>query len=195
LGHENLAREATLVIGQPMWETISGWEGWSEVGAAGAWFITLCLLFVGLVGCFLPVIPGQLIILMAVLSHWFVFGKDSGVGWWTFAVLIALFAASQIFDIVSGAAGSRWFGGTKWGATGAIIGAIVGLFFMPFGLILGPLMGAYAFEMLFAKLDPEKAVVSGVGSAVGALSSVVVKVIVGLVMIVWFFADVFFIGG
>ena len=177
-----------------MWEAISGWEGWNEVGAAGAWLITLCLLFIGLVGCLLPVIPGPLIILLAVLFHWFVLGQDSGVEWWTFVVLIVLLIASQIFDIVSGAAGSRWFGGTKWGATGAIIGAIVGLFFMPFGLILGPLIGAYAFELLFAKLDAEKAAVSGVGSAVGALSSVLVKVVIGLVMIAWFLLDVFFIG-
>ena len=177
-----------------MWEAISGWEGWNEVGAAGAWLITLCLLLIGLAGCLLPVIPGPLIIFLAVLFHWFVLGQDSGVEWWTFVVLIVLLIASQIFDIVSGAAGSRWFGGTKWGATGAIIGAIVGLFFMPFGLILGPLIGAYAFELLFAKLDAEKAAVSGVGSAVGALSSVLVKVVLGLVMIVWFLLDVFFIG-
>ena len=177
-----------------MWEAIIGWEGWNEVGAAGAWFITLCLLLIGLAGCLLPVIPGQLIILMAVFFHWFVFGQESGVGWSTFVVLIVLLAASQIFDIVSGAAGSRWFGGTKSGAAGAIIGAIVGLFFMPFGLILGPLIGAFAFEILFAKQDAGKAAVSGVGSAVGTLSSVVVKVIVGLVMIVWFLVDVFFIG-
>jgi hypothetical protein len=176
------------------WETISGWEGWNEVGAAGAWLITICLLFIGLAGCLLPVIPGPLIILMAVLFHWFAFGQESGVGWWTFAVLIVLLGASQIFDIVSGAAGSRWFGGTKWGATGAIIGAIVGLFFMPFGLILGPLIGAYAFEIVFAKQEAGKAAMSGFGSAVGTLSSIVVKVIVGVMMIVWFLVDVFFIG-
>ena len=105
-----------------------------------------------------------------------------------------LLCASQIFDIVSGAAGSRWFGGTKWGATGAILGAIVGLFFMPFGLILGPLIGAYAFEIVFAKQEAGKAAMSGFGSAVGTLSSIVVKVIVGVMMIVWFLVDVFFIG-
>ena len=33
-------------------------------------------------------IPGPLIILLAVLFHWFVLGQDSGVEWWTFVVLI-----------------------------------------------------------------------------------------------------------
>jgi len=172
---------------------MSGWEGWSDVGAAGAWLITLSLLVVGLAGCFLPVVPGQLIILLAVVFHWFAFGEASGVNAWTFVVLIALFAASQIFDFVSGAVGSRWFGGTKWGAIGAIVGAVAGLFFMPIGLILGPLIGAYSFEILFAKQDLNRAAVSGVGSAVGTLSSLIVKVIVGILMITWFFVDVFFI--
>ena len=177
-----------------MWEAISAWEGWNEVSTAGAWLITACLLFVGLVGCFLPVIPGPLIILIAVMFHWFVLRQESGIEWWTFVVLVALIAASQIYDIVSGAAGSRWFGGTKWGAIGAIVGAIAGLFFLPLGLILGPLIGACAFELLFAKQDARKAAVSGFGSAVGALSAVLVKVFVGLVMISWFLVDVFFIG-
>ena len=176
-----------------MWEAIAGWGGWNEVGAAGAWLVTLCLLIIGLAGSILPVIPGHLLILMAAVFHWFVFREGSGVEWWTFAVLIALLAVSQIYEFVSGAAGSRWFGGTKWGAAGAIIGAIVGIFFMPFGLILGPLLGAYAFEMLFSKQGPREAMVSGLGSAAGALSSLVVKVIVALVMIAWFLADVFFI--
>lgn len=177
-----------------MWDAIVGWEGWNQVGTAGAWLITACLLFVGLVGCFLPVIPGPLIILIAVVLYWFMLGQNSGVDVWTFVVLVALIAASQVYDIVSGAAGSRWFGGTKWGAIGAIVGAIAGLFFLPLGLILGPLLGACAFELLFAQQGARKAAVSGVGSAVGALSAVVVKVFIGAAMIVWFLVDVFFIG-
>jgi uncharacterized protein len=177
-----------------MWEAIGGSEGWQEASTVGAWLITVCLLFIGLVGCFLPIIPGPLIIAMAVLFHWFVLRQESGVEWWTFVVLIALIAASQIYDIVSGAAGSRWFGGTRWGAIGAIVGAVAGLFFLPLGLILGPLIGACVFELLFAEQDARKAAVSGFGSAVGALSAVLVKVLVGLVMIGWFLVDVFFIG-
>jgi uncharacterized protein YqgC (DUF456 family) len=36
--------------------------------------------------------------------------------------------------------------------------------------------------------------VSGFGSAVGTLTSLVVKVIIGVTMIAWFLVDVFFIG-
>jgi uncharacterized protein YqgC (DUF456 family) len=177
-----------------MWEAISSWDGWNEVSTAGAWFITACLLFIGLVGCFLPIIPGPLIILIAVVFHWLMLGQESGVDWLTFVVLVALIIASQIYDVVSGAAGSRWFGGTKWGAIGAVVGAIAGLFFLPLGLILGPLIGAGGFELAFGNQDARKAAVSGFGSAVGALSAVLAKVLIGVLMIVWFLVDVFFIG-
>ena len=86
-----------------MWEAISSWDGWNEVSTAGAWFITACLLFIGLLGCFLPIIPGPLIILIAVVFHWLMLGKESGVDWLTFVVLVALIIASQIYDVVSGA--------------------------------------------------------------------------------------------
>ena len=119
-----------------MLEVIGGWGGWNEVGVAGAWLLTVCLLVIGFAGCFLPVIPGPLIILLAAVFHWFVFREESEFEWWTFAILIGLLAASQIFDFVSGAAGSRWFGGTKWGAVGALIGAIVGIFFMLIGVTM-----------------------------------------------------------
>ena len=75
-----------------------------------------------------------------------------------------------------------------------MVGGLVGVFFMPFGLILGPLIGAYAFEALFAKKETKPAVVSGVGSAVGTLASLVVKVIVGVVMIAWLLVDILWIG-
>ncbi len=177
-----------------MWEAISGWEGWSDVGAAGIWLVTLCLLTVGLAGSVLPVLPGHLIIVVAAVFHWFALREASGVEWWTFAVLIGLMAASQIYEFASGAAGSRWFGGTKWGAIGALVGAVAGLFFLPLGLILGPLIGAYAFELLFAKQGLQKAAVSGFGSAVGAATSLVVKVVVAVAMVGWFLVDVLFIG-
>ncbi|MFN2242886.1 MAG: DUF456 domain-containing protein, partial [Anaerolineae bacterium] len=154
----------------------------------------LCLLAIGLAGSVLPVVPGHLIIVMAAVFHWFALRAASGVEWWTFVVLIGLLALSQAYEFASGAAGARWFGGTKWGAIGALLGAIAGIFFLPLGLILGPVIGAFALEALFAKQDFRQAATSGVGSAVGTVSSLVVKVIVGVAMVGWFLADVLFIG-
>ena len=177
-----------------MWHVISGWNGWAGVGTGVAWFVTACLLLAGLVGCVFPVLPGHLIILLAAVAHRLMLGQASGVEWWTFVVLALMLAASQAFEIFSGAAGAKWFGGTRWGAAGALVGAIVGMFFMPFGLLLGPLVGAWLFEMWFAKKDIKPAAVSGVGSVVGTVAGLAVKLAIGVAMIGWFLIDVFWIG-
>lgn len=165
---------------------------WDDVGTGAAWVVTICLMVAGLVGCVLPILPGHLIILIGALAHRLMLGREgSGLEWWSFAVLVILMAASQAFEFASGAAGSRWFGGTKWGALGAFVGSIVGLFFLPFGLLLGPLLGAFAAEMLFAKKRPKFAASSGIGSVVGTLAGMGMKIVVGLLMVGWFFVDVF----
>lgn len=155
------------------------------------WIVTGSLLIVGLVGCVLPALPGHLFILLAAIWHRLMVGPDAGIAWWGFGILILLMAISQVFEIVSGSLGTQWFGGTKWGALGALVGGIVGLFFLPFGLLIGPLVGAFGFERLFAKREIRDSAVSGVGSMVGTMVGIVVKVIIGVLMIAWFFLDVF----
>jgi uncharacterized protein YqgC (DUF456 family) len=177
-----------------MWDWIQINGVMEGVGTGLAWLITGCLLVAGLIGCFLPILPGHLILVIAAIAHRLMLGPDSGLNVWSFVVLVLLMAVSQGFEMVSGAAGSKWFGGTRWGAAGAIIGSIVGLFFMPFGLLLGPLIGAFALELLFARKQTHHAAISGVGSVVGTLAGMGFKIVVGLLMIAWFFFDVFLIG-
>ncbi len=173
--------------------TMAAW--WERVGTGAAWFVTISLLLVGMAGCFIPILPGHLILLIAAIAHRLMLGADeSGLQWWSFAVLALLMAVSQTFEFISGAAGSKWFGGTRWGAVGALIGSIVGLFFFPLGLLIGPLAGAIIFEMAFARAQTRPALVSGVGSVVGTLAGMGFKIVVGLAMVAWFFFDVFLIG-
>jgi uncharacterized protein YqgC (DUF456 family) len=213
-----------------IWEWFTGWGGWHEVGTGAlwtaAWAVMLSLVVVGLIGCVIPALPGHVFILLAAVAFRLILGPDSGVEWWTFAVLIGLLAASQAFEFLSGAVGTKWFGGSRWGGAGALLGGIVGMFFMPFGLLLGPLIGTFVFEMLFAKKfaksvetppeaspenteivpglrEPQRlgmiqkaksAGVSGVGSVFGVLSGLVVKLIVGILMTLWLFIDIFWVG-
>ena len=153
------------------------------------------LLIAGAIGCFIPVLPGHLILFIAAVAHRLMLGKDSGLVWWSFLILGALMAVSQVMEMVSGAAGTKWFGGTRWGAFGAIAGGIVGMFFMPFGLIVGPLAGAVACELAFARQETREALRSGVGSVVGTIAGLGIKLGIGAAMVVWFFADVFWVGG
>ncbi len=160
----------------------------------GVWLVTGLLMLAGLVGCVVPVLPGHLLIFCGALGYRLMTGPGGGLAWWGVGALLVLMIGSQIFEIVSGSIGSKWFGGTKWGALGALVGGIAGLFFLPIGLLVGPLAGAFGFEMAFAKQKTRPAAVSGVGSVVGTLAGIGVKVAVGAVMIIWFFVDVFAVG-
>ena len=160
-----------------------------------AWVVTSCLLIAGLVGCIIPILPGHLIILIAAIAHRLMLGREgSGMEWWTFAILTVLMTLSQAIEFAAGAAGTKYFGGSKWGAWGALIGGLVGMFFFPVGLLAGPLIGAFAFEKLFAKQELKPAAVSGVGSMVGTVAGMGVKMVIGGVMLVWFFVDCFWVG-
>lgn len=168
---------------------------WGCVGVGAAWLVTACLLAAGAVGCVLPVLPGHLIILLAAVAHRLMLGAaGSGLHWWSFVVLGVLMAISQTLEMVSGAAGARWFGGTRWGALGALAGAVLGMFFMPFGLLAGPLLGAMVCEIGLSRQQTRPAVISGVGSVVGTLAGMGIKIVIGAVMIIWFLLDVFLIG-
>jgi uncharacterized protein YqgC (DUF456 family) len=164
------------------------------VGNGVAWGITIALLVLGLAGCFLPVLPGHLLLFIAAVAHRLMLGAESGLQWWSFVILALMMAASQTLEMLSGAAGAKWFGGSRWGALGALAGGIIGMFFMPFGLLVGPLLGAVAGELVIAKQQPRPAVVSGVGSVVGTLAGMGIKLALGAAMIAWFFLDVFVIG-
>lgn len=177
-----------------MWESMQSSEVWQGMGIGLAWVITGSLLVVGLIGCVLPVLPGHLLLFIAAVGHRLMLGEDSGLRWWSFVILAVLMAVSQAFEMLSGAAGARWFGGTRWGAVGALVGSIAGLFFLPFGLLLGPLIGAFGFEMAFAKKQTRPAAISGVGSVVGTLAGMGFKVVVGLLMVLYLLLDVFWIG-
>lgn len=158
------------------------------------WIVAGIFFVVGMVGCVLPVLPGHLFIIAGAVAYRLMVGPGAGIAWWGFAVLVLLMAIAQAFEIISGSLGAKWFGGSKWGAIGALLGGILGLFFLPFGLILGPLIGAFGFEKAFAKKDNRESAVSGVGSVVGTVAGMVFKIVIGVMMIGWVFVDVFWIG-
>jgi len=161
---------------------------------SGVWIVTGLLFAAGLAGCVLPVLPGHLLIIAGAIAYRLMVGPGAGIAWWGFAILVLLMAIAQAFEIISGSLGAKWFGGSKWGAIGALVGGIAGLFFLPFGLLVGPLVGAFGFEKAFAKKDTRESTVSGVGSVVGVVAGMVFKIVIGVMMIAWFFVDVFWIG-
>jgi uncharacterized protein YqgC (DUF456 family) len=151
------------------------------------WTLTLVLMFVGLVGTVVPLLPGTTIILAAAIAHHFALGPAQSVGWWTIGGMCALTVLSYVLDFVSGALGAKHFGATRWGAIGGIVGAVVGIFFGLPGIFIGPLAGVLLGELLGGKgLLPAGR--STWGTLLGTTAGMVAKVAIAVTMIAWFLA-------
>lgn len=156
------------------------------------WTLVIALLVIGFLGTFLPILPGTTLVFAGAVLHYFVFGMEaSKLTWQSLVFITVLYIVSLIVDWFSGAIGAKWFGSSKWGIVGAIVGGIVGLFFSLPGLIIGPIVGVFLFEMAFAKKHIKDASNSTVGTVVGGAAGLVAKVILALGMIAWYLADVF----
>ncbi len=149
------------------------------------WILIGGLLGLGLAGCVLPFLPGTFLILAAAIVHRVVYGVDGGPGWVTLVGLGLLAGAASVVDYLSGAAGARFFGSSKAGIWGAILGGIVGLFFSLPGLIIGPIVGAIAGELLAGR-KPGAAGRAGLGTALGGVAGILIRLVAGIVMTLWF---------
>jgi uncharacterized protein YqgC (DUF456 family) len=151
----------------------------------------MALMLVGLVGTVVPLVPGTVLILCgAVLGHFTV----HAIGWPTLIGLTVLTILAQLLDLASGAVGAKYFGATRWGAIGCILGAIVGLFFGVIGIFVGPLVGVLLGELMGGQgiLPAGK---STWGSLLGTTAGIVGKLAIGTLMIAWFVAAVIFQAG
>jgi uncharacterized protein YqgC (DUF456 family) len=135
--------------------------------AVGALFM-----LAGLLGCFLPVIPGPPLCYVGLLFAYFT-GRTDFTG--TFLlVTAALTVLITALDYLLPAWGVKKWGGTRAGAIGSMVGLVVGLFFSPIGILLGTFLGAVVGELMMGRADNE-AVRSGVGSLIGFILGTGVK--------------------
>ncbi|MDB6152712.1 MAG: hypothetical protein JWL90_1165 [Chthoniobacteraceae bacterium] len=146
------------------------------------WFITVLMMLIGLIGTVIPLLPGTTIILAAAILHHFMLGSSQSVGWWSLGVMIALTLLSYALELLSSSLGAKWFGATRWGAMGGVLGTIVGLFFGLPGLFIGPLAGVLVGELLGGRglLPAGK---STWGSVLGTTAGMIGNFCIGLLMI------------
>lgn len=149
------------------------------------WVVTVLLMLIGLAGTVLPLLPGTILILVGAIVHRLAFGAEHSVGWWTIAALTLLMILSHVLELLSGSLGAKYFGATRWGAIGGILGGVVGIFFGLVGLIVGPLVGVLIGELLGGQ-NILPATRSTWGTLLGTTAGMIGKVLIALVMIVWF---------
>ncbi len=143
----------------------------------------IILLIAGLAGSVLPIIPGPPLSYLALLALHFTSYKAFTTDF--LVVMGIVVVILTVLDYMVPAWGATKFGGTKYGAWGSTIGLIIGLFMGPFGIIIGPFLGAYLGETI-AGSDSKKAFRAALGSFLGFVAGTVMKLIYGLVAIVYF---------
>ena len=148
----------------------------------------------GIIGCFLPVLPGPpLSFIGMLLIHFTRFAHFDNT---TLLVLGTITIIVQILDYIVPVWGTKKFGGTKYGTWGSIIGLIVGLFFLPplgpFGIITilaGPFVGAYIGESIGGS-DKNKALRAAFGTFIGFLAGTFMKFVTSIVITVFIIKNV-----
>lgn len=155
-----------------------------------ALILSSILIIAGLIGIFLPVLPGLTLIWVGILTHKLLI--PDVLSWWTVVLLGVIVIVTTVLEWMSGVWGAKAFGSSKWGMWGAVLGGIVGLFGGLPGLLIGPLIGAFLFELFIAKKKTAQAGKAMVGVATGIVVSGIFKFLVALMMIVWFVIDLWF---
>ena len=145
----------------------------------------ICLI-VGLVGSFLPVLPGVTLGYVGILLVHFTDCIQFSSAFIYICLVVVI--AVQVLDYFVPIWGTRKFGGSKKGMQGSFIGSIVGMFFGPLGVILGPFVGAILGELSEGKKRNE-AFRAGWGAFVGFLLGTGIKLFVCVFFIYYYIVE------
>jgi len=145
------------------------------------------LILAGLLGSFLPVLPGPPISYVGLLLLQLTSTPPFSVQFLIIWALIVI--AIMLLDNVVPAWGARKYGGSPYGVWGSILGLIAGFFFPPLGIIIGPIVGAFIGEMAGGKTS-DQALKAAWGSFVGFLAGTLMKVIASGMMGYYFFMNI-----
>lgn len=153
------------------------------------WTLVIISFIAAFAGLVVPMVPG--VLLMWVGFFIYHFGINNSELTWFFWIAMAMLTfITLISDYVAGSYFVKRYGGSKAGEFTAAIGMIIGSFlFLPFGIIVVPFI-MVLFVELFIQKDITKAFNASIGSLFGFLTSTVAKLLILIIMVIWFVLDV-----
>jgi uncharacterized protein len=153
------------------------------------YWLLVATILLGVVGAFIPAIPGPSLIVGAVIIAGFVYGWPQV----QVALVVALVVLALCFAIeyLAGILGGQKAGASHWGQIGSMVGLGLGVFgLLPalplggplIGIFLGPFIGAVAGEMLYLQKETDVPGIERLQKALKAGIGIVVGSVVGLLM-------------
>ncbi|MFL2610885.1 MAG: DUF456 domain-containing protein [Flavobacteriaceae bacterium] len=142
----------------------------------------LILMILGLIGCFIPIIPSPITSWFGFLILYFSSNVIISFKFLIFTLIISILFFIGDFYLPLFAA--KKFGSSKKGILGTGIGLFLGFFILgPIGVILGACIGAFIGELINNKRDNK--ILNGViGSIIGILSGIILKFMVSLFFLI-----------
>ena len=149
-----------------------------------------CLLFVvGLIGTVVPVMPGVILIYSGLM----IYGLFTGFSELSVSFFIVQGLATILVlgvDYLATALGAKKFGASTYAIWGAVIGLLTGTIVMGLpGVIFGPFIGAFIGELIKGS-DLKKSLFTSMGTLIGLLGGIIIKLTIEALMITWFFMSI-----
>ena len=145
--------------------------------------IGFILMLVGILGSFLPVLPGPPVSWVGLLL--LVLTKAVPDDWWFLGITGAVALLVFAMDYFIPAMGTKKFGGSKAGMIGTMFGLVIAIVFPifgVFGIIIWPFIGALVGEIV-NKADNKTALKAAFGSFIGFLTGTFLKFVVSIVFL------------
>jgi uncharacterized protein YqgC (DUF456 family) len=151
--------------------------------------ISTILILIGMLGIFLPVLPGTWLVFAGTLLYaWGTNFQTISIGYILFFGVLAALAWGV--DYLASLLTAKKYGTSKYGLIGSVLLGIIGLIFFSIpGLIIGQLLGVIIGELYFGK-EMRGAVKSGIAVFIGYLLGNTIKIILCSVIVVIFYIKV-----
>lgn len=149
--------------------------------------IGIILCFVGIVGCFIPILPGPPISYIAILILHFLTPVNLTTDFLIFWLIVVILVTAV--DFIMPMIGAKKMGGSSYGLWGCGIGFVIGFFiFPPFGFLLFAALGALIGEMMAGK-SGNLAFKAALGSFLGFIAGTILKLVVSSFLITYYIIE------
>ena len=141
----------------------------------------LILMIAGILGSFLPVLPGTPVSWVGLLLLYLTEAVPND--WWFLGITLLVALVVFAMDYIIPAMGTKKFGGTRAGMIGTTLGLVVAIVFPVLGIlgiIIWPFLGAFLGELL-NKADQQSALKAAFGSFIGFLTGTFLKFVVTVI--------------
>lgn len=145
----------------------------------------IILNILGIIGIVVPALPGIILNYLALFLL-YISRREEAIGLNALIMFGLLTLLVALLDYILPLAGARKLGASRTGIIFAVIGMITGMiFFPPFGIFFGLLIGAFVGELIAGK-SQSQAFKAGFVTFLGILTSMVVKLMLAIVMTVYY---------